>query len=83
MQITWRISEHYERLVTVAAEVLATRGRKVLSWMSVLDSSSSRACSGVPSVSYVNFLFVFLKFRFIIRLVYLSDLRLGGQMRVE
>jgi hypothetical protein len=55
-QTTWRVRDRYERLVTVAAEVLATPCWKHLSQVSVLCSSR------VHSVSHVNVLFV-LRFR--------------------
>jgi hypothetical protein len=51
---TWRVSDRYERLVTVAAEVLATPCWKHLSQVSVLDSSSSRA---VESIVWVKWTF--------------------------
>jgi hypothetical protein len=46
-QTTWRVSDRYERLVTVAVEVLATPCWKQLSQVSVLDSSSSRAVESI------------------------------------
>jgi hypothetical protein len=41
-QLLGRVGDRYERLVKVAAEILATSSRKHLSQVSVLDSSSSR-----------------------------------------
>jgi hypothetical protein len=51
-QITWRVSDRYERLVTVAVEVLATPCWKHLSQVSVLDSSSSRAVEYIVWVTW-------------------------------
>jgi hypothetical protein len=39
----WRVSDRYERLVTVVVQVLITSCCKYLSQVSVLDSSSRRA----------------------------------------
>jgi hypothetical protein len=51
-QTTWRLSDRYERLVTVAAEVLSTPRWKHLSQVSVPDSSSSRAVESIVWVTW-------------------------------
>jgi hypothetical protein len=51
-QTTWRVSDRHERLVTVAAEVLATPCLKHLPQISVLVSSSSRAVESIVWVTW-------------------------------
>jgi hypothetical protein len=51
-QTTWRMSDRYGRLVTVAVHVLATSCWKHLSQASVLDSSSSRAVESIVWVAW-------------------------------
>jgi hypothetical protein len=61
-QNIWCVSDRYERLVTVAAEVLTTPGWKHSSQVPVMDSGSSRAIKSTVWVTWTFCLRFYISF---------------------